>query len=309
MPQATRCAGSSRTPLAARKTTGLYELGGGPRSSLRLWRIGAATSTLVTRDAPPTTQQGAPSALAAANAGRLWVAWASPRPHHRSVVELRRTGASPRRLGAVTTVPIPRSWSNVRRLDIAPDRKRVEILAVVTRNSNEVGLLHAAAEPSLSVTARPRRFAHGQAGRIRVKVTDAGVGARRPRAAGRPPGPHRPQRAGGDPPAGASAPTAGGPGGAQALLRHRPGPPAGPLALLRRRAHEDLVDVHVRRLGDRVHDRAGDVVGLERVLGGRSSKNGVSTMPGAMSVTRTPVPLSSWRADSPMPVTAHFVAE
>ena len=39
------------------------------------------------------------------------------------------------------------------------------------------------------------------------------------------------------------------------------------------------------------------------------SKNGVSTMPGSMSVTRTPVPFSSCRSASPMPVTAHFVDE
>src|SRR5690349_23670996 len=38
-------------------------------------------------------------------------------------------------------------------------------------------------------------------------------------------------------------------------------------------------------------------------------KNGVSTAPGSMSVTRTPVPLSSWRAPSPIAVTAHLVAE
>ncbi len=39
------------------------------------------------------------------------------------------------------------------------------------------------------------------------------------------------------------------------------------------------------------------------------SKNGVSTAPGSIRVTRTPVPLSSWRADSPIAVTAHLVAE
>ena len=39
------------------------------------------------------------------------------------------------------------------------------------------------------------------------------------------------------------------------------------------------------------------------------SKNGVSTWPGSISVTRTPVPSSSWRAASPIAVTAHFVAE
>ena len=42
---------------------------------------------------------------------------------------------------------------------------------------------------------------------------------------------------------------------------------------------------------------------------GGLSKNGVSTMPGSISVTRTPVPLNSWRAASPIAVTAHFVAE
>ena len=39
------------------------------------------------------------------------------------------------------------------------------------------------------------------------------------------------------------------------------------------------------------------------------SKNGVSTIPGSISVTRTPVPFSSCRAASPIAVTAHFVAE
>jgi hypothetical protein len=39
------------------------------------------------------------------------------------------------------------------------------------------------------------------------------------------------------------------------------------------------------------------------------SKNGVSTMPGSITVTRTPVPLRSWRTASPIAVTAHFVHE
>ena len=42
---------------------------------------------------------------------------------------------------------------------------------------------------------------------------------------------------------------------------------------------------------------------------GGLSKNGVSTMPGSISVTRTPLSLKSSRAASPMPVTAHLVAE
>src|SRR5919198_1253030 len=40
------------------------------------------------------------------------------------------------------------------------------------------------------------------------------------------------------------------------------------LPRLRRRAYEDLVDVDVRRLGDRVHDRSGDVVGLQAPFAG-----------------------------------------
>ena len=40
-----------------------------------------------------------------------------------------------------------------------------------------------------------------------------------------------------------------------------------------------------------------------------SSKNGVSTMPGSISVTRTPVSLKSCRAASPIAVTACFVRE
>ena len=39
------------------------------------------------------------------------------------------------------------------------------------------------------------------------------------------------------------------------------------------------------------------------------SKNGVSTIPGSTTVTRTPVPSTSWRSDSPMPVIAHLVEE
>ena len=42
---------------------------------------------------------------------------------------------------------------------------------------------------------------------------------------------------------------------------------------------------------------------------GWSSKNGVSTMPGSISVTLIGVSATSWRSDSPMPVTAHFVDE
>jgi hypothetical protein len=44
---------------------------------------------------------------------------------------------------------------------------------------------------------------------------------------------------------------------------------------------------------------------------GRLSKNGVSTMPGSTTVTRTcdSALRSSWRSDSAMPVTAHLVDE
>ena len=49
--------------------------------------------------------------------------------------------------------------------------------------------------------------------------------------------------------------------------------------------------------------------GCSASISGGVSKNGVSVMPGSITVTRTPVSLKSWRADSPMPVTAHLVAE
>ena len=39
------------------------------------------------------------------------------------------------------------------------------------------------------------------------------------------------------------------------------------------------------------------------------SKNGVSTMPGSISVTLIGVSATSWRSASPMAVTACFVAE
>ena len=42
---------------------------------------------------------------------------------------------------------------------------------------------------------------------------------------------------------------------------------------------------------------------------GRLSKNGVSTIPGSISVTRMPVPCRSWRAASPIAVTACLVHE
>ena len=44
------------------------------------------------------------------------------------------------------------------------------------------------------------------------------------------------------------------------------------------------------------------------MLGGLS-KNGVSVIPGSISDTRTPLSLKSWRAASPIAVTAHLVAE
>jgi len=39
-----------------------------------------------------------------------------------------------------------------------------------------------------------------------------------------------------------------------------------------------------------------------------SSKNGVSVIPGSIDVTRMPVSLRSWRADSAMAVTACLLA-
>ena len=52
-------------------------------------------------------------------------------------------------------------------------------------------------------------------------------------------------------------------------------------------------------LGQRVHHRAGDVLGLKRALLG-SSKNGVSTMPGSISVTFIGVSATSARRLSPI---------
>ena len=65
---------------------------------------------------------------------------------------------------------------------------------------------------------------------------------------------------------------------------------------LGRRPDEDLVDVDVRRLRDREHHRPRDVVGVRGAPVTGLSKNGVSTMPGSISVTRTPVSPSSWRS-------------
>ena len=62
------------------------------------------------------------------------------------------------------------------------------------------------------------------------------------------------------------------------------------LGRLRGRADQHLVDVDVRGLRDRVHHRAGDVLVLQRARCAALSKNGVSTMPGSISVTRTPLP-------------------
>ncbi len=72
-------------------------------------------------------------------------------------------------------------------------------------------------------------------------------------------------------------------------------------------ADDDLVDVDVRRLGDGPADALGDVLGAQRLHplvdapaassspSKRTSENSVSTMPGAISVTRTGSPSSSSR--------------
>ena len=79
--------------------------------------------------------------------------------------------------------------------------------------------------------------------------------------------------------------------------------------ILCRGADEDRVDIDMSRLGHGEHHRSRDVVGLETCPSAGLSKNGVSTPPGSIRVVRTPVPFRSARMDSPIAVTAHFVAE
>ena len=80
------------------------------------------------------------------------------------------------------------------------------------------------------------------------------------------------------------------------------------LGILRGRPDQDLVDVDVRRLGDGEHDRAGDVVGGQRLLQ-VVAEAGRLDHSGSITVTRTPVPLKSSRAASAMPVAANLVDE
>ena len=75
-----------------------------------------------------------------------------------------------------------------------------------------------------------------------------------------------------------------------------------------RRANQDLVDVHVRRLRDGEEHGARDVVDLEAPVG-RVVEERRLVPPGQISVVRMPLPLRSARIDSDIPVTAHFVLE
>ena len=80
------------------------------------------------------------------------------------------------------------------------------------------------------------------------------------------------------------------------------------LTVLRGRADEDLVDVHVRGLRDGVEHGPRDVVGLEPALGRVVEERRLDPA-GEISVVRMPVPLRSARTASAIAVTAHFVLE
>jgi ribosomal protein L27 len=82
--------------------------------------------------------------------------------------------------------------------------------------------------------------------------------------------------------------------GAGALRAPPSAPPSATLLVrLIRRPHQDLVDVHVRGLRDAYITARATSSAFSASMDGDESKNGVSTMPGSISVTRTPDSLKS----------------
>jgi hypothetical protein len=176
-----------RTPIVARPGGGFYvayATGYPSLDRVRLWRVGSSASTRVANADP---NGNASATLAAADDGRLWIAWKVDRggkPH----VLARRSNKAATRFGATVDSGRPKGAASGYRLDASARGGTLDLLGSFSIGaSSDVATFHRRILAGLTLKADPAKVHRGRATSVNFTVLDAGdaVPGAKVRAGGR----------------------------------------------------------------------------------------------------------------------------
>ena len=163
-----------RTPLVARRGGGFYvayAVGYPAPNQIRVWRVGGARAALLDR----VTGSGSPAvAIAAADAGRLWVLWTKGFGDPDVLASRSNKGAT--RFGAVVNAGHPRDAMQAYKLDASAAGGALDVLANFNIGTTSTAVTsHRRILPGLMLQASPERLRRGRPTVVRFTVLDAGT--------------------------------------------------------------------------------------------------------------------------------------
>jgi hypothetical protein len=158
-----------RTPLVARPKAGgfyvLYPASYPDLNRVRLWRVGASTSTLIAKTTDETS-----AALAADAQGRLWAVWKD-----RQKILARRSNKTATVFGATVEVAPPKSASNLYRIDASAAASGLDLFGSFSiAGDPSVSTYRTRILPGLTLTAKPGRL-RAKPRKVTFTVSDAGA--------------------------------------------------------------------------------------------------------------------------------------
>jgi hypothetical protein len=164
-----------RTPLVARVGGGFYvayATGYPALNRIRLWAVGAPTSTLI---ASVPSLAGEPTAtVAAAPDGRLWVIWKQD-VNGQPQVFAERSNKAMTRFGATVDAGSPPGAASDYRLDASATGGALDLFgSFAFGTSSSVSTWYRRLLPGLTLTASPGKLHSGRRTRVTFLVTDAG---------------------------------------------------------------------------------------------------------------------------------------
>jgi len=156
-----------RTPLVARKGGGFYVAYPTP-GGVRVWRVGAARAPAVTGfDESPAV------AIAAADAGRIWVLWTEG--FGDPDVLARRSNKAATRFGATVNAGHPRDALQAYKLDANAAGNALDVLANFNiGTTSDAVTSYRRLQPGLTLQASPSKLRRGEQTAVRFTVSDAG---------------------------------------------------------------------------------------------------------------------------------------
>ena len=143
---------------------------------LLLWQVGSRTTTTV-----PGSERATWFDLGAGPDGRLWLVWGESD----GTIRMTRTATSGTRFGAVTAWRPPADLGGDYGMTIEPAASWADVLLIAETSATVTSRVwHTRMLPGLDLSASPSRWRARRAQRVRVRVTDAGIGVRSVRVRG-----------------------------------------------------------------------------------------------------------------------------